>query len=105
MIQQVIEFFDLNNRTELIWVAIGFGAQILFFMRWIVQWVASEKLKKSVVPELFWWFSITGGLTLFAYAVYQRDPVFMMGQCFGVTVYSRNLWLIYAEKRQSAADI
>ncbi|MCV6585925.1 MAG: lipid-A-disaccharide synthase N-terminal domain-containing protein [Marinibacterium sp.] len=104
MIEQALEFFKVDTRAELIWVIVGFGAQMLFFGRWIVQWLASEKLKKSVVPELFWWFSIIGGLTLFAYAVHRKDPVFIMGQCFGVVVYARNLWLIYAEKRSAAAN-
>jgi len=102
VIEEILTFFEGEARAELTWVLIGFGAQMLFFMRWIVQLLASEKNKKSVVPELFWWFSITGGLTLLAYALHQRDPVFILGQSMGVIIYSRNLWLIYAEKRAAA---
>jgi lipid-A-disaccharide synthase-like uncharacterized protein len=105
VIEQALIFFKVQTRAELIWVMVGLGAQFLFFMRWIVQWVASEKLKKSVVPEMFWWFSITGGLTLFAYAIHRQDPVFMLGQSLGVIIYLRNLWLIYAEKRTSAPGL
>lgn len=101
MIEAALEFFKVETRAELIWVIIGVGAQLLFSMRFIVQWIASEKQRRSVVPELFWWFSITGGLTLLAYAIHRQDPVFILGQSLGVVIYIRNLWLIHAEKRAS----
>nr|WP_132544170.1 lipid-A-disaccharide synthase N-terminal domain-containing protein [Rhodovulum euryhalinum] len=78
---------------------VGLGAQTLFSMRFIVQWIASERQSRSVVPELFWWFSIFGGITLLAYAIHRKDPVFILGQALGVIIYTRNLWLIHAEKR------
>jgi len=101
VIEAALEFFKVETRAELIWVIIGVGAQLLFSMRFIVQWIASEKQRRSVVPELFWWFSITGGLTLLAYAIHRQDPVFILGQSLGVVIYIRNLWLIHAEKRAS----
>jgi lipid-A-disaccharide synthase-like uncharacterized protein len=83
------------------WVALAFGflGQALFSLRFIVQWLASERAGRSVVPVLFWHFSIAGGATLFAYAVYRRDPVFVFGQGLGLAIYLRNLWLIRGEKR------
>lgn len=104
MIETLLSFFKVETTAELIWVIIGLGAQLLFSMRFIVQWIASEREKKSVVPEMFWWFSITGGLTLLAYAIHRGDPVFILGQSIGVVIYTRNLWLIYAEKRRNAAQ-
>jgi lipid-A-disaccharide synthase-like uncharacterized protein len=83
-------------------LAFGFSGQALFSARFLIQWIASERQRKSVVPVLFWYFSLAGGLTLFLYAIYREDPVFMLGQGFGLIVYIRNLWLIRHEKR--AAD-
>ncbi|NRB35830.1 MAG: lipid-A-disaccharide synthase N-terminal domain-containing protein [Rhodobacteraceae bacterium] len=105
MLEALMGFFKVTSTGELIWVIVGLFAQMLFSMRFIVQWIASEKENRSVVPEAFWWFSIVGGLTLFAYAVHRGDPVFMLGQSLGIVVYTRNLWLIYAEKRAAAAKL
>ncbi len=102
MIEAALAFFKVETTAELIWVCIGLGAQLMFSARFIVQWVASERERRSVVPELFWWLSIVGGLTLFAYAIHRQDPVFILGQSVGVVIYTRNLWLIYAEKRAAA---
>ncbi len=84
------------------WVLLGFAAQALFTMRFLVQWLASERAGKSVIPLAFWWFSIGGGLLLFFYALYRRDPVFILGQGFGVFVYLRNLQFVLRERKQSA---
>jgi len=84
---------------ETIWVSIGLLGQALFTMRFLVQWITSEKRKKSVVPVAFWYFSIAGGIILLSYAIYRRDPVFILGQSFGVFIYSRNLYFIYKEKK------
>ena len=75
--------FDKMTMTEAIWVTIGFCAQIMFTMRFVVQWFASEKVRRSVVPVAFWYFSILGGSMLLAYAIYRRDPVFIFGQAGG----------------------
>lgn len=77
-----------------LWVAFGLFGQVLFFMRFFVQWLASEKAKKSVVPVSFWYFSIGGGLVLLSYAIYRLDPVFILGQATGLFIYIRNLILI-----------
>jgi lipid-A-disaccharide synthase-like uncharacterized protein len=86
-------------RTETIWLGIGFFGQALFFMRFLVQWIASEIKKRSVIPMAFWYFSFFGGLTLLAYAIYRRDPVFIIGQSTGSIIYIRNLQLVYRERR------
>lgn len=81
------------------WVFLGIVAQGLFTMRFVVQWLASEKAGRSVVPLAFWWFSISGGVLLLAYALYRRDPVFIAGQGFGVFVYLRNLQFVLRERK------
>ena len=88
---------------ETFWLVLGFFAQALFFGRFFVQWIASEKAGKSVVPIMFWYFSISGGALLLAYAIYRRDPVFILGQSTGIFIYSRNLYLIAKEKRTQNA--
>ena len=85
------------------WVLLGFVAQAFFTMRFLVQWLASEKAGKSVIPLAFWWFSIGGGLLLLVYALYRRDPVFILGQGFGVFVYLRNLQFVLRARKQGAA--
>ncbi len=87
----------MNN--DVIWITIGFTGQALFSMRFLVQWLYSEKKGRSVVPLAFWYFSLAGGITLFAYAVYRKDPVFIIGQAAGVFIYTRNLQLIAKERR------
>ena len=81
------------------WVLLGFVAQGFFTMRFVVQWLASERARKSVIPLSFWLFSLGGGVLLFAYALYRRDPVFIVGQGFGVFVYLRNLHFVLRERR------
>ncbi|WP_439925327.1 lipid-A-disaccharide synthase N-terminal domain-containing protein [Nitrobacter sp. JJSN] len=84
------------------WVILGFAAQALFTMRFVVQWIASERARKSVIPVAFWFFSIGGGVLLLAYALYRRDPVFIAGQALGLVVYFRNLYFIMLNGRQSS---
>jgi lipid-A-disaccharide synthase-like uncharacterized protein len=84
-----------------LWLSVGFVGQAFFSARFIVQWIASEKRKESVIPIAFWFFSIGGGLTLFTYALHRLDPVFILGEAAGVLIYSRNLYLIWL-KRQSS---
>jgi lipid-A-disaccharide synthase-like uncharacterized protein len=85
------------------WVILGFAAQGLFTMRFLVQWIASERAGRSVIPLAFWWFSVVGGTLLLAYALYRKDAVFIIGQAFGVFVYLRNLHLVMRERRQTAS--
>lgn len=87
------------SKVEMIWLGIGLVGQGLFSARFIIQWLASEKQKKSVVPVEFWYFSMAGGLTLLAYALHKVDPVFILGQGIGVFIYARNLYFMQNEKR------
>ncbi len=81
------------------WILLGFVAQAFFTMRFVVQWIASERAKKSVVPVAFWFFSLIGGALLFVYAIQRQDPVFILGQGMGLFIYIRNLWLIANERK------
>jgi len=81
-----------------LWLAFGFLAQGMFFSRFLLQWIASERKKKSVVPTGFWWLSLAGGVMLFSYAVHRKDPVFIIGQGTGVLIYLRNLYFIYSKR-------
>ena len=80
------------------WLIIGFIGQALFSMRFLLQWIASERKGESVIPVLFWYFSLAGGLTLLAYAIHIRDAVFILGQSAGALIYIRNLVLIFRKK-------
>jgi lipid-A-disaccharide synthase-like uncharacterized protein len=80
------------------WIVIGFMGQTMFFMRFLIQWIASEKARKSIIPTAFWYFSIAGSLILLVYAVHRRDPVFIVGQSTGSFIYLRNLYLIKMNK-------
>ena len=86
------------------WIAVGFLGQALFSARFFVQWIASERRKKSVVPNMFWFFSLAGGAVLLAYAIHRRDPVFAVGQGAGLIIYLRNLWLIYRHQPGASAS-
>lgn len=81
------------------WVVLGFFAQGLFTMRFLVQWIASERAGHSVIPTAFWFLSIGGGLLLLVYALYRKDAVFIAGQAFGVFVYLRNLYFVLRDHR------
>jgi lipid-A-disaccharide synthase-like uncharacterized protein len=85
------------------WVVLGFVAQAFFTMRFVVQWIASERARASVIPVAFWFFSIGGGVLLLVYALYRRDPVFIAGQALGLVVYLRNLYFIMINGWQSSA--
>lgn len=81
-----------------LFVIIGLIGQGMFSMRFIVQWIASEKAGKSVMPFSFWVFSLLGSALLLFYAVYRKDPVFILGQAPNLLIYSRNIWLIKKSK-------
>ena len=87
------------------WVILGFAAQGLFTMRFLVQWIASERVGHSVIPLPFWIFSIGGGLLLLIYALYRRDAVFIAGQAFGLFVYLRNLYFVLRDRRAAASVV
>ncbi len=87
---------------ETMWVAVGFLGQALFSARFLIQWIASERRRRSVIPVAFWYFSLGGGLVLLAYATWRRDPVFILGQATGAFIYARNLLFIRRERRPPA---
>ena len=95
----IVAFFGVHDSAELLWVVLGLCAQLVFGMRFIVQWWVSEKAGRSTVPLAFWYLSLAGGCLMLAYAVYRWDPVFMLGQALGLLVYVRNLILIHRPPR------
>ncbi len=86
---------NVSNPFGYVWVGLGLLGQILFTGRMIVQWLASEKSKRSVVPPMFWWMSLGGSTMLMLYFLWRRDPIGLLGQSFGWFIYVRNLWMIY----------
>ena len=102
--QSVGSYFYDVFLVKLSWVVLlGYCGQALFTMRFVVQWIASERAGKRVIPLAFWLFSISGGVLLLLYALYRRDPVFIAGQAFGVFVYLRNLYFIKRERQTGSA--
>lgn len=95
---KLILWWDGLSSGELLWLSLGLGAQAMFSTRFIIQWIASERAKKSIVPEAFWYFSFVGGFMLFIYALHRMDPVFIIGQGTGLFIYSRNIYLIWKNK-------
>ncbi|WP_199536079.1 lipid-A-disaccharide synthase N-terminal domain-containing protein [Dyella solisilvae] len=89
------------SSTNTIWMIIGMTGQAIFSARFVLQWIYSEYRRESAIPMSFWYASIVGGATLFAYAIYRRDPVFLVGQAFGLFVYLRNIELRFRESRQA----
>jgi len=83
------------------WQIVGFVGQAIFTARFLIQWVASEKKRDSVVPVAFWWLSLVGGLNLLVYAIHRQDPVFIVGQSMGMVVYVRNLMLVAKRRRRA----
>ncbi|HTQ14025.1 MAG TPA: lipid-A-disaccharide synthase N-terminal domain-containing protein [Rhizomicrobium sp.] len=92
--QQLAAWFTVDH----VWLLVGFLGQALFASRFIVQWFRSEMEGRSVIPLSFWYCSVGGGVVLLAYAIFKRDPVFIIGQASGLFVYARNLWLIFRER-------
>lgn len=84
-----------------IWIIVGLLGQALFSARFILQWLASERARRSVVPKAFWYFSIAGSAVLLAYAIHRVDPVFIVGQAAGFAIYLRNLYLLKVAHRAS----
>lgn len=93
------DWFDVKAPWEMWWLLVGLAAQAAFFMRWIIQWIASERRRESYVPTVFWWCSLAGATMLLIYFVGRREPVGVLGQLVGWAVYSRNLYLIRIRHR------
>lgn len=90
----------MNGAT--LWLGVGLLGQAMFFSRFLVQWLASERAKQSVFPMAFWYLSLAGGALLLVYAVWRRDPVFILGQTTGAAIYLRNIWLRKRDTRVPA---
>lgn len=103
LIEQVRVWLDHQPAVELGWLAFGLAGQTLFMMRFIVQWIHSERHQKSVIPVSFWYLSLLGGASVLAYGFHRADPVIILGQLPGTVVYTRNLMLIHRERRQRRA--
>jgi lipid-A-disaccharide synthase-like uncharacterized protein len=93
----VLAFARAASPGRFLWLLLGFAGQICFSLRFIIQWLASEKAGRSIVPRAFWYYSMFGGLMILAYAIYTRDPVFIMAYAFNAFIYVRNLVLIRRE--------
>jgi lipid-A-disaccharide synthase-like uncharacterized protein len=108
-LNSMLAYWNSLTHVEQFWLIVGFSAQMMFTGRFVVQWIASEKKGMSYIPVSFWWLSVVGGGLLLCYAIYRRDPVYIMGQVTGQIVYTRNLILISRrraqEKRDEAASI
>lgn len=98
----LLGFFNISTWANFAWIVVGLAGQIAFFGRMLVQWVVSEKKRESVVPTLFWWLSLGGGVCLFAYFVWRVDFVGVLGQSTGIVIYARNLRLISKQRRRAA---
>ena len=102
--RKLLGFFNITSWVNFTWVALGLAGQAAFFGRMLVQWIVSEKSRRSQVPELFWWLSFLGGLCLFTYFVWRVDVVGVLGQSTGVVIYARNLRLIHKQKRRESRE-
>lgn len=87
------------------WIVIGFIGQALFSARFLLQWIASERARRSIIPTAFWYFSLGGSAVLLAYAIHRADPVFIVGQATGLAIYLRNLYLIRVATPAGGAGI
>jgi lipid-A-disaccharide synthase-like uncharacterized protein len=99
MMHDLLTKFGAGSTGDALWLLVGLLGQLAFTARFIVQWVASERARASVMPVAFWYLSIIGGLVVLAYGIHKLDLVIILGQLPGVVVYSRNLWLIHKGKR------
>jgi lipid-A-disaccharide synthase-like uncharacterized protein len=88
----------VNLPSEQLWIGFGLAGQLIFGLRFLIQWIASERKKESYIPVFFWYLSLGGAAILLTYAIHRRDPVFILGQTTGFIVYVRNIMLIYKKK-------
>ncbi len=101
---RMLDWYHAQSAAELGWLAFGLAGQALFTLRFVVQWLHSERLGRSAIPLAFWYLSLLGGLCVLAYGIHRRDPVIVLGQLPGVFIYTRNLMLISrVQRRRDAA--
>lgn len=98
----LFRLLNITSWVSLVWIAIGFGGQLLFSGRMFIQWLISERHKVSIITPAFWWFSLLGGICLFTYFVWRQDAVGVLGQSSGIVIYARNLRLLSKQKRREA---
>lgn len=101
--QTIMSMLGTNTATDATWLIVGLLGQLMFTARFLVQWLASEKAGRSVIPIAFWYFSILGSVIVLAYGLHKVEPVIIVGQLPGVVIYARNLWLIHREKSDARA--
>jgi lipid-A-disaccharide synthase-like uncharacterized protein len=104
MLNELAQWWARVTLVELIWLSVGIGGQLMFSARWIIQWLASERVRRSIVPELFWYLSLAGGLLVLSYGVYKREPVIILGQ-FGVFIYARNIYFLLSGHKERAQQV
>jgi len=89
---------NISSPAGIAWVVLGLGGQLLFTGRMLVQWIVSERDKRSVIPVAFWWMSLIGATMLLVYFIWRRDIVGVLGQATGWVIYIRNLMLIHRSR-------
>ena len=99
----LVHWWLVTPSAEIVWIFIGLLAQLMFSMRFLVQWIATEKPLACIIPETFCYYRFFGGLLLLAYAVYRADLVFILGQATGLIVYSRNIYFIWLGKNEAGS--
>lgn len=95
----LLQIMGVATPVDALWLIVGVAGQLMFTARFLVQWWASERAGRSVVPVTFWYFSILGSLIVLAYGIHKLEPVIIIGQLPGTVVYARNLWLIHRERQ------
>lgn len=98
----LMQLLLVDNWAGVALALFGLSAQTVFMSRMLVQWIASERARRSVVPPPFWWLSLAGAMMMLAYGVLRQDIVIILAQLFGFTVYARNLWFIHVEKQENS---
>lgn len=86
--------------SDALWLAVGLLAQLMFFLRFLIQWIVSERKKESTIPQSFWYLSVAGAIGLLTYAIHRKDPVFIIGPSAGLLIYLRNIYLLKRSKNQ-----
>lgn len=99
---KLFKLLNITTWVSMVWVSIGLGGQLIFSSRFLIQWIVSERQRESVIPDIFWWISLAGGLCLFVYFVWRRDLVGVLGQSSGIVIYARNIRLIHKKRARDA---